>query len=217
MRKEEGGFKHASGEKYLWVLLVQQLLPCQAHHWYLVCNIFMICEETVNSSILEHQSGMFCNALEKVIFMYCIAICGMTWDCLNRWWNILLASYQTMLETFGFVSPGLHYIQFCNESWPESAERNPILAGHEGVSGWATSSPQCMLDQMWVTLSSLSQFLSKKYLWKCDRSDWRRQSRLGICIATLSIWTNLEARLIRHKTTSSLSCRDSDVSGRKIN
>lgn len=56
MRREEGGFEHPSGEKYLWVLLVQQLLPCQAHHWYLVCNIFMICEETVNSSIDEHQS-----------------------------------------------------------------------------------------------------------------------------------------------------------------
>lgn len=53
---------------------------------------------------------MFCKALDKVIFMCCIAMCGMTWDCLNRWWNILLASYQIMLETFGFVSPGLRYI-----------------------------------------------------------------------------------------------------------
>lgn len=116
---------------------------------------------------------------------------------------------------FWFLSAPLY--QFCYEGWPESAERNPIFAGHEGSSRWAASSLQCILDQMWVSLSSLSQFLSKKYLWKCHGSDWRRQSRLGICIATLIIWPNSETRLIRHKITSSLSCRNSDISGRKIN
>lgn len=66
-----------------------------------------------NSKFLHRWASvwkMFCKALDKVIFMYCIAMCGMTRDCLNRWWNILLARYQAMLETFDFVSLGLHYI-----------------------------------------------------------------------------------------------------------
>lgn len=53
---------------------------------------------------------MLCKVLDKVIFMFCVAMCVMTWVCLNRWWNILLASDQTTLETFGFVSPRLRFI-----------------------------------------------------------------------------------------------------------
>lgn len=128
---------------------------------------------------------------------------------------MLLASYQTMLETFGFVSPVLHYISSVMKvDLSLQREISSLLGMKEPLGGQHL---QCMLDQMWVSLSSLSQFLSKKYLWKCHRSGWRRQSRSGICTATLIIWPNSEAKLIRPKTTSSLSCRNSDVGGRKIN
>lgn len=142
-----------------------------------------------NSKFLHRWTSiwkMFCKVLDKVIFMFHVAMCGMTWDCLNRWRNMLLASHQTTLETFVFISPVLHYISPVMNVCPEPAERNPILTGCEGASGWAASAPYCMLDTTWASLSSLSQYLSQEweYLWKCHSSDWRRQSRLGICIAT---------------------------------
>lgn len=62
-----------------------------------------------NSKFLHRWASiwkMFCKALDKVFFMYCIAMCGMMWDCLNRWcWQATKPCWK-----LGFVSPGLHYI-----------------------------------------------------------------------------------------------------------
>ena len=66
-----------------------------------------------NSKFLHRWTSiwkMFCKVLDKVVFVFCVAMCGMAWDCLNRWWNMLLASHQTVLESLGFLSPGLYYI-----------------------------------------------------------------------------------------------------------
>lgn len=93
---------------------------------------------------------------------------------------MLLASHQTTLETFVFISPVLHYISPVMNVCPEPAERNPILTGCEGASGWAASAPYCMLDTTWASLSSLSQYLSQEVRVSMEMSQFRLEEAVKI-------------------------------------
>lgn len=61
-----------------WKVTREQMLPCQALHWYLVCNIFMLHEETVNSSTDEHQLGK-CFAKYEVKHSSCFSLLCVAW------------------------------------------------------------------------------------------------------------------------------------------
>ena len=81
---------------------------------------------------------------------------------------------------FRFSFPRALLYQSCNEGCPESAERNPILAGREGASGWAASAPQCVLDQVWASLASLSQYLSQEVRVPVEMSQLRLEKAVKI-------------------------------------
>lgn len=115
-----------------------------------------------NSKFLHRWASiwkMFCNALEKVVFMYHIAICGMTWDCLNRWWNTLLASYQTMLKIFGFVSLRLHYISSVMKVDLSLQREIPsLLDMKESLGGQPLHLSACWSKRGWLFLASANSF-----------------------------------------------------------
>lgn len=68
---EERGERSRAPQR--WRVAHQQGLPRQSHRWYLVCNIFIIYEETVNSSTDEHQSGKCFAKLSSCSALLCVA------------------------------------------------------------------------------------------------------------------------------------------------
>lgn len=95
-------WRERSGASQRWRAPHQQVLPCQAHHWYLVCNVLMIYEETVNTSTDECQSGKwfaeYYTKLSSCSLLLCVAwhetvLTGgeiFCWQAIKPCWKLLV-------------------------------------------------------------------------------------------------------------------------------